>query len=230
MTGLRFIFMLTRNDRTVADARDHVQTAIAAGVRHIGFKDVGLERGQLRKLSQAIQSGGARSYLEIVSLDEQSELDSVRVAVDIGVNTLLGGTRVSLVAPLLADTAIEYFPFAGRVSGHPSVLEGTPEEIADNAATIAERSDVDGLNLLAYRSTGDVPALMRAVCMATSKPVIIAGSIDSTERIAAVKAAGATGFTIGKAAMDGEYTGQAGDLSTELVAIMRDVGHHDSFN
>lgn len=40
--GLRFIFMLTRNDRTVADASQHLQTALSLGVRHIGFKDIGL--------------------------------------------------------------------------------------------------------------------------------------------------------------------------------------------
>ena len=40
--GLRFIFMLTRNDRTVDDASDQLQTALALGVRHSGFKDIGL--------------------------------------------------------------------------------------------------------------------------------------------------------------------------------------------
>ena len=35
--GLRFIFMLTRNDRTVKDAAEHLATALSLGVRHIGF-------------------------------------------------------------------------------------------------------------------------------------------------------------------------------------------------
>ena len=46
--GLRFIFMLTRNDRTVADASQHLQTALSLGVRHIGFKDIGLPIDQLK--------------------------------------------------------------------------------------------------------------------------------------------------------------------------------------
>ena len=35
--GLRFIFMLTRNDRTIEDAARHVQTALDCGLRHVGF-------------------------------------------------------------------------------------------------------------------------------------------------------------------------------------------------
>ena len=48
--GLRFIFMLTRNDRTVADASQHLQTALSLGVHHIGFKDIGLPTDQLKAL------------------------------------------------------------------------------------------------------------------------------------------------------------------------------------
>ena len=40
--GLRFIFMLTRNDRTVEDAPEQLKIALSLGVRHIGFKDIGL--------------------------------------------------------------------------------------------------------------------------------------------------------------------------------------------
>ncbi len=36
--GLRFVFMLTRNGKTVEDAEQHLKTALAAGVHHIGFQ------------------------------------------------------------------------------------------------------------------------------------------------------------------------------------------------
>ena len=57
--GLRFIFMLTRNDRTVPDASQKLQTALSLGVRHIGFKDIGLPLEQLKGLNAAIKAGGA---------------------------------------------------------------------------------------------------------------------------------------------------------------------------
>ena len=231
--GLRFIFMLTRNDRTVAEASQHLRTALSLGVRHIGFKDIGLPLDQLQALNSAIKADGVTSYLEVVSLDPDSEIVSARAAVDIGVDVLLGGTRVDDVLPILQGTGIQYFPFPGRISGHPSVLEGTIEEIVASAKALTARDGVHGLDLLAYRSKVDVPALMKAVCAAVPKPVLVAGSIDTPERIGLVKEAGAAGFTIGTAALDGRYPARARDVPTQLAAIIRDVAalnHHLSPN
>ena len=77
--------------------------------------------------------GGATSYLEVVSLDRESEIVSAKAAAEIGVDVLLGGTRVDDVLPIIKDTGIQYFPFPGRITGHPSVLEGTIEEIVESA-------------------------------------------------------------------------------------------------
>jgi mannose-6-phosphate isomerase-like protein (cupin superfamily) len=231
--GLRFIFMLTRNDRTVEDAAAHLATALALGVRHVGFKDVGLPVAALKELNQTIKAKGATSYLEVVSLDQDSEVRSARAAVEIGVDVLLGGTRVDEVLPVLAGRGIAYYPFPGRIEGHPSVLQGSIEEIAKSAADLAARDGVDGLDLLAYRSNTDVPALIRAVCAAADKPVIAAGSIADPSRIADVRDAGAAGFTIGTAALDGLYPAEANDLASQLGAIVRDVaelnGHISPF-
>ncbi len=221
--GIRFIFMLTRNDKTVESAEVHLETALAEGVHHIGFKDIGLPFARLKKLNDAIKAGGATSYLEVVSLDKESEIASAKAAVDIGVDVLLGGTHVDAVLPILRATGIEYFPFPGKISGHPSVLDGSVEEIVSSAKDLTSRDGVHGLDLLAYRSPGDVEALMAAVCAATDKPVIMAGSIDNRDRVADVQKSGAAGFTVGTAALDGDYPAQAGDLSFQLQAIMKDV-------
>lgn len=221
--GLRFIFMLTRNDRTVEDALQQLQTALSIGVRHIGFKDIGLPIDELKTLNKAIKTGGVTSYLEVVSLDRDSEIVSAKAAVEIGVDILLGGTRVDDVLPVIKGTGIQYFPFPGRISGHPSVLEGSIDEIVASAQAMAARDGVHGLDLLAYRSREDVPALMKAVCAAVSKPVYVAGSIDTPERIAVVRESGAAGFTIGTAALDGKYPANGKDVPSQLAAIIRDV-------
>ncbi|RUV66515.1 MAG: cupin domain-containing protein [Mesorhizobium sp.] len=221
--GLRFIFMLTRNDRTVEDAPTQLRAALNLGVRHIGFKDLGLPIDQLKSLNQAIKAGGATSYLEVVSLDWESEIVSAKAAVEIGVDILLGGTRVDDVLPIVAGSSIQYFPFPGRISGHPSVLEGTIEEIVESAKALTARDGVHGLDLLAYRSREDVPTLIRKVCATVSKPVYVAGSIDTPERIAVVRDAGAAGFTIGTAALDGKYPAPEKDVSSQLATILRDV-------
>jgi mannose-6-phosphate isomerase-like protein (cupin superfamily) len=221
--GLRFIFMLTRNDKTVDDAEAHLKTALAAGVHHIGFKDVGLPFPRLKNLNQSIKDGGATSYLEVVSLDQDSEIASAKAAVEIGVDILLGGTNVEAVLPIIKDAGIQYYPFPGNIVGHPSVLEGSIDEIVASAKGLASREGVDGLDLLAYRSPENVEKLMAAVCAATDKPVIMAGSIDTKERIADVKNSGAGGFTIGTAALDGIYPAQGNDLDAQLRSILKDV-------
>ncbi|CAD5282281.1 conserved hypothetical protein [Bosea sp. 62] len=219
MADLDFIFMLTRHDRTVPEAAGHVATALAAGVRHIGFKDVGLPLAALRELGRLIKAGGASSYLEVVSLDRASEIMSVRAAIDLGVDHLLGGTHVDDALPLLRGSGIRYYPFPGEIAGHPSVLNGSIDEIAASARALASRDGVDGLDLLAYRSGVDVPALMTAICGATDKPVIVAGSIDRPEQIEAVRRAGAAGFTIGTSALEGRFPARATALDVQLEAI-----------
>lgn len=221
--GLRFIFMLTRYDRTVGQAQLHLRTALAAGVHHIGFKDVGLPFSALKELNTAIKAGGATSYLEVVSLDRNSEVQSARAALDIGVDILLGGTHVDDVLPVLSGRPIQYYPFPGRITGHPSVLEGSIDELVASAQALSNRAGVNGLDLLAHRSNQPVQELMEAVCAATDKPVIIAGSISSREHIAQVKQVGAAGFTIGTAALDGQYPAGGSELRHQLGAIMKDV-------
>ncbi len=223
MTELEFIFMLTRNDRTVADAAIHADTALACGIRHVGFKDIGLPFDELARLTRQIQQAGAAAYLEVVSLDRESELRSVEAAIELGVDYLLGGTNVEDVLPLLEKTDIRYYPFPGRIVGHPSILEGAESEIVESAMALAGRAGVSGLDLLAYRSTGDAPSLVEAVCRAVDKPVIVAGSIDSPLQIATVRQSGAAGFTIGTSAMDGRFPADGRDLGSQLKAILNSV-------
>jgi hypothetical protein len=221
MASFDFVFMLTRNDRTVPDAARHVATAVAARVRHIGFKDVGLPFADLERLHRLIRDGGATSYLEVVSLDRERELASVEAAIALGVDHLLGGTRVEEVLPMLSGAPIRYSPFPGRVRGHPSRLDGSIDEIVASARRIAGQAGVHGLDLLAYRSATDAAALIRGVCAAVTKPVVVAGSVDRPDRVAAARAGGAAGFTVGTAALEGRFPAAAPDLASQLAAIQR---------
>jgi 4-hydroxythreonine-4-phosphate dehydrogenase len=218
-----FIFMATRDDRTIANARALVDEALALGVRNIGFKDIGLPYSELRELARAIRAGGARVFFEVVSLDAESELRSARAAADFGVDWLLGGTRAHVMAPIAKSAGLSYAPFPGEIVGHPSILVGSIESIVDSARALATIDGVAGLDLLAYRREGDAPALMRAVCAAIDKPVIIAGSICNPERVAATVECGAAGFTIGSAAIAGEFPARSRAFATQIEAIQRAV-------
>jgi methylglyoxal synthase len=214
-----FILMLTASDRTIPDAPARLEEALEGGVRHIGFKDVGLPVAELRGLAAAIRAAGGRSYLEVVSLDEEQELTSARAAIDLDVDCLLGGTRADAVIELIRHHPIRYYPFAGAISGHPSVLEGTEEEIVASARRLADLEHVHGLDLLAYRYGGDVPRLMRRVCHAVTKPVIVAGSIDREERVLATAEAGAAGFTVGTAAVEGAFPAESTGFASQVLAL-----------
>ena len=221
-----FIFMLTSEDRTVPDALDRVEEVVAGGARHIGFKDVGLPVEELQRLTDRIRGAGARVYLEVVSLDEASEVHSADAAVALNVDFLLGGTRADLVVPRIKDTPIRYYPFAGEVVGHPSRLAGSVDAVVRSAVDLCAREGVDGLDLLAYRSGEPVADLMRQVCKAVDKPVIMAGSIDSDARIADVAQAGAAGFTVGTAAFDGRFPADGDGLAGQVRAIMASTLKH----
>jgi methylglyoxal synthase len=215
-----FIFMLTSNDRTVPDARARLEEVLAGGARHIGFKDVGLPFPDLKALADEIRQAGGRSYLEVVSLDAESEEASARAAVELDVDCLLGGTRADAVIPMVKPHPVRYLPFCGRITGHPSVLEGSIAEIAETARRLTDLEGVHGLDLLAYRFTGDVPALMRAVCQATEKPVVMAGSINREERVIAAAEAGGSGFTVGTAALSGEFPAEGEGLTAQVQSIL----------
>lgn len=216
-----FIFMLTRADRTVVNAAELAREAADCGITRIGFKDVGVSRTELENLATTLRDLGAELYMEVVSLDRESEIRSARIAVELGVDWLLGGTRPRDVLPELTGSKVRYCPFPGRIAGHPSRLEGTPDEIVASARDLASLEGVHGLDLLAWRAAGDAPSLIASVCAAAGKPVIVAGSVDREERIAALAGAGAHGFTIGTALLDGVFPARSNSLRHQIEHVQQ---------
>jgi hypothetical protein len=217
-----FIFMLTRDDKTVSDARAIYESIADTGVTHVGCKDLGLPRDELKALIDDIRSNGHTSYLEVVSETEEATLESARVAADIGPDYLIGGTLIEPVQEILEGTAIRFFPYVGQIVDHPCLLRGTIEDITIDVRAAAVLG-VDGINLLAYRYDGDVDELVESVVEVTTLPVIAAGSVDSVERIAALSERGIWGFTVGTAALDGKFA-PGKPLAAQLEAILSAAG------
>jgi hypothetical protein len=216
---IEFIFMLTRDDVTLSDAREVYASIADSGVRHVGCKDVGLPTEELKALMDDIRSNGHETWIEVVSETEEDTLASARAAAEIRPDHLIGGTLIEPVQEILAGTGVKFWPYVGQIVGHPCLLRGTIDEIVADTKRAAELG-VDGINLLAYRYDGDVEALTRAVVSATDLPVICAGSVDSTERIRALESCGAWAFTIGTAALDGVLV-EGAPLSGQLQAALK---------
>src|SRR5262249_46351547 len=71
-----FIFMLTRDDKTLPDAREVFRRLASVGVRHVGCKDIGLPESQLAEFLDEARGSGASTYLEVVSMTPEDELRS----------------------------------------------------------------------------------------------------------------------------------------------------------
>jgi hypothetical protein len=199
-----FIFMLTRNDQTIPDARAVYASIADLGLRHVGCKDLGLPKPELAMLIADIRSHGHTSHLEVVSESDDSMETSARTAVEVGADYLIGGTAVERIQKVIAGSGMKFFPYIGSIVGHPCLLRGSIDAIVDDAKRV-EQLGVDGINLLAYRYDGDVPELVRRVGAATSLPLICAGSVDSVERIHTLRDLGVWAFTIGTAVLDGTF-------------------------
>ncbi len=215
-----FIFMLTRGDMTVEDCLDVIELIRPVGLRHIGFKDMGVGPDTLRKLNDRIKAAGATSYMEVVSASHEAALNSASVAAEIGVDRLLGGTDAEAMLTVVAGRDIELYPFPGRPQGHPTRLRGTAQDIADDCRRFRALG-CTGVDLLAYRATDVDPLeLVAAARAALDGPLIVAGSVDSPERVRALARAGVDAFTVGAAAFNGSFSPRKGSLLSQLGDIL----------
>jgi len=216
-----FVFMLTRHDQTVEDCLEVMGAIAPAGLTHIGFKDVGVDLATQHALNKRIKESGATSYMEVVSTSQKECLRSAEAAVEIGVDRLLGGTDVHEVLRILDGTGIEYYPFPGAPAGHPTRLGGRPDQIAEHCRKFMDMGCA-GVDLLAYRATDADPLeLIRAARKALgSGRLLVAGSVDSAQRIRALAEAGTDAFTIGSAVFDGSFSPNKGAVTSQLRDVI----------
>lgn len=216
-----FIFMLTRQDQTVEDARQVLEMTLKTGVRRIGFKDVGATREELKELTSVIREAGATSYIEVVSTTSDTIRQSLETAREIEVDYVLGGRDLRLAREILDDGLSRYFPFPGTPRGHPTTLGGSADDIARDCVAFAE-AGCPGVDLLAYRAVeADPLELVRAARDSLGqRELIVAGSVDSRERIHALAEAGADAFTIGSAIFDGSFSPTKGSFLSQIDDIL----------
>ncbi len=211
------IVMLTYNDKTVENALELFNQMKDTPVTHWGFKDVGLPPEKMKKVVDSMNAAGKTTYLEVVSLTEEEGLTGAKLAVECGFDILMGTVFFDSINDYLKDKPVKYYPFPGHVHSHPSILDGTIEEIIQHSCDM-EAKGVDGLDLLTYRYTGDAPGLLQEVVKATGVPMVSAGSIDSYDRIAEVRDTGAWGFTIGTAFFEKKFIPN-GSFQENMMAV-----------
>lgn len=216
-----FVFMLTRADQTVPDCLEVLDEILPVGLTHIGFKDIGVSMDTMRELVKRIRDAGCVSYMEVVSTSQEACYNSARVAREIGVDRLLGGTDVARMMDILRGSAVAYYPFPGRPFSHPTKLGGAPAEVEAHCRAFMEQGCA-GCDLLAYRAVEAEPLELVAAArrgLGTGY-LLCAGSVHSAGQIRDLKAAGADAFTIGSAAFDGSFSPTKGSLRSQLKDIL----------
>lgn len=193
----KIIIMLTHNDKTVQNAYDVFESCKDLPTQFWGFKDVGVPKEEMARILKAMKDADKTTFLEVVSYSEEECMRGAKLAVELGYDYLMGTVYHQSVFEYLATQDIKFLPFCGKVSGSPSILEGTFDEIIDDAKELLAKG-VDGIDLLAFRHA-DGAALAETYCKAIDKPVVIAGSINSPARLEFINKINPWAFTMGSA-------------------------------
>jgi len=194
------IVMLTHHDVTVANAAECFKQCADLPIKYWGFKDNGLSVAQMEQLVRDFRDAGKTPVLEVVSSTPDELENAAILAVASGVEYFTGAMFSESVARRLHEAGIQYFPFCGKIDGPPITLSGSAQEVIDDAKQIRAQG-ADGVDLVAWRyADGDPVALAKAtVAELGGDKVIIAGSINSAQRLQQVHDIGAFACTMGGA-------------------------------
>lgn len=215
--------MLTYHDVTIPNAIEVFDEVKETGIKFIGCKDVGLPINKLRELFVKMKKKDITTFIEIVSNDKEKHFAGVNTAIKVNADYLIGGmpqfARETLDYLQNKKAKLKFFPYIGKIVGHPCVLEGRVDEIIDNGVEF-EAMGVDGINLLLYRYVGDVNALLNEAVKNFRIPLIIAGSIDNFEKIDQLKSKNVWAFTIGGAILEKKFAPKK-SISEQVSAVLR---------
>ena len=215
------IVMLTHNDLTVTDACEIFDQCKKSKAKFWGFKEEPLPLEQMQKLFAYMKDCGKTTFLEVVSYSENECLEGARKAVACNCDFLMGTTFFDSVNDFCRENHLNYLPFVGKITGRPSVLEGTPEEMINEANAYIAKG-VYGIDLLGYRYTGDAALLNRNFVKNMKVPVCIAGSVNSYERLQEIKDVSPWAFTIGGAFFENKFDGTMKEQIDKVYNFMKE--------
>lgn len=226
----KLILMFTQNDITVPDAIEYFEQVKDLPVDFFGFKEIGLEPDKMGELCKRIQKAGFESVLEVVEYEEENILGPAKMAVDMGFDYLMGTTYFPSIWNIVGKSAskkIKYFPFFGNIYDRPSILDGTIDELIEEAKKL-EALGADGFDLLLYRYKypEKIDELIRRVVKEVKVPVVSAGSINSWGRLQATIDQKVWGFTIGGAFFEKKFVpeGSFRDNVKAVVDYLNEAG------
>ncbi len=212
--------MLTHNDRTVENAYQIFEQCKASKVKFWGFKEKPLSLEESKQLYRYMKRHGKTTFLEVVAYTEKEGIEGAKMAAACGCDVLLGTKFFDSVNKICQEKGLKYMPFVGDVTGRPSILDGTAEEMIREARDYLAKG-VYGLDLLGYRYTKDPVYLIKKFVSAVDAPVCVAGSINSCARLDEIKDAAPWTFTIGGAFFENKFGKTFSEQIDRVYAYMR---------
>lgn len=200
------IVMLTHNDSTVPNAAEIFEQCKNSKANLWGFKEKSLPVDQMKSLYSYMKEQGKTTFLEVVAYTEEEGLAGAKIALECEVDILMGTIFSDSINNFCKENGIKYMPFVGKITGRPSVLEGSIEEMIAEANSYIEKGAY-GIDLLGYRYVGDTVKLNKELVKHVKAPVCLAGSIDSYTRLDEVLDANPWTFTVGSAFFENKFEG-----------------------
>ena len=199
------IVMLTHNDKTVLNAYDIFEKCKNSKAKFWGFKEEPLPLDEMKRLYSYMKSMGKTTFLEVIAYDEQNGLKGAEMAVQCGVDILMGTVFYDSINNFCKENNLKYMPFVGQVSERPSILEGDIDDMIQEANIYISKGAY-GIDLLGYRYiSGNPIELNKKIVEKINAPVCIAGSINSYQRLDEIKEANPWSFTIGGAFFENKF-------------------------
>ena len=160
---------------------------------------------EMKKLYGYMKDLGKTTFLEVIAYTEEEGLKGAKLAVECGVDVLMGTIFYDSINEYCKENNLKYMPFVGKVSQRPSVLEGSAEDMIKEANEYLKKGAY-GIDILGYRYTGNAAELNKKFVANVNAPVCIAGSVNSYERLDEIKDASPWAFTIGGAFFENKFS------------------------
>ena len=199
------IVMLTHNDKTVLNAYDIFEKCKNSKAKFWGFKEEPIPLDEMKRLYSYMKSMGKTTFLEVIAYDEQNGLKGAKMALECGVDILMGTVFYDSINNFCKENNLKYMPFVGQVSERPSILEGDIDDMIQEANIYISKGAY-GIDLLGYRYiSGNPIELNKKIVEKINAPVCIAGSINSYQKLDEIKEANPWSFTIGGAFFENKF-------------------------
>lgn len=204
--NLNLIVMLTHNDKTVDNAYEIFEQCKNSKAKFWGFKEEPIPLEEMKKLYAYMKECGKTTVLEVVAYTEKEGMEGAKMAVECGCDILMGTRFFDSINEFCKENKLKYMPFVGKVIERPSILEGTIDDMINEANKYLKKG-VYGFDLLGYRYTGDAIELNKKFVSQVNAPVCIAGSVNSYKRLDELKDVNPWAFTIGGAFFENKFDG-----------------------